>query len=233
MIIKHYPKNELGKDFVIGDIHGCFDEVKRLMKVNKFNKKKDRLFSVGDLVDRGEQSLDALKWLKKPWFFPVRGNHEQLAIDWSNGGGGSRHNYESNGGLWFINLSKRKQKNIAKIFDTMPVALDFITNHNGLCGIVHAECPHNNWKELVSFLEHQDKYDSRYPDNLKMIWGRNIIYTREEALHTIPNVANIDCVISGHTTLMNGPVNIGNRLYIDTGFVYKESWSKMTMINVI
>jgi len=54
-----YDRNNEGRDFVIGDLHGCYDELKdKLLDVN-FNEEVDRVFSVGDLVDRGPESLNA------------------------------------------------------------------------------------------------------------------------------------------------------------------------------
>jgi len=60
-LMQKLPSNTLGRDFVIGDLHGCFDLLERLMKAVDFNFDKDRLFSVGDLVDRGPYSLSCLQ----------------------------------------------------------------------------------------------------------------------------------------------------------------------------
>lgn len=79
MVFKRFEKNKEGRDFVIGDIHGCFDAVRAILGDVKFDESKDRLFSVGDLVDRGPDSIEAIDWIAKPWFHAVRGNHEQMA----------------------------------------------------------------------------------------------------------------------------------------------------------
>ena len=55
--------------YAVGDIQGCFEPFLSLMKQVKFNPDKDRLWSVGDLVNRGPQSLDVLRW-----FFDHRDN---------------------------------------------------------------------------------------------------------------------------------------------------------------
>ena len=55
-IVHTYEANLEGRDFVVGDIHGEYDQfMKELEKVN-FDKNIDRVFSVGDLVDRGKDS---------------------------------------------------------------------------------------------------------------------------------------------------------------------------------
>ena len=48
--------NKVGRDFVVGDVHGMFDRVAQALTKVQFNPSRDRLFSVGDLIDRGPQS---------------------------------------------------------------------------------------------------------------------------------------------------------------------------------
>lgn len=78
--MKSYPANMDGRDFIVGDLHGCYDELQLLLKHVKFNEKQDRLFSTGDLMDRGPKSLECVSLLSQPWFFPVLGNHEDLIL---------------------------------------------------------------------------------------------------------------------------------------------------------
>lgn len=79
--LKTIPANYEGRDFLIGDLHGCYDELMKLLNYVKFNPQFDRLFSTGDLVDRGPKSVECLSLLSKPWFFSVLGNHEDSLID--------------------------------------------------------------------------------------------------------------------------------------------------------
>ena len=87
--VRCFPRNERGRDFVVGDIHGMFDLVDTLLKRLKFNSGQDRLFAVGDLFDPGRERKQrerepdrALKWIRsRSWFHSVRGNHEQFLLD--------------------------------------------------------------------------------------------------------------------------------------------------------
>lgn len=75
-MIHRYTLNERGKDYAVGDVHGHFTKLQQQLDAIGFNQDVDRLFSVGDLVDRGPECDRVLDWLAKPWFHPVRGNHE-------------------------------------------------------------------------------------------------------------------------------------------------------------
>lgn len=78
--IKNVKCNTEGRDFIVGDLHGCYDELMRLLTHVNFNPKSDRIFSTGDLVDRGPKSLECLSLLAKPWFHAVLGNHEDVLL---------------------------------------------------------------------------------------------------------------------------------------------------------
>lgn len=49
--VKLFQTNKNGRDFVIGDLHGCYDDFLCVLEKLEFNKEKDRMFSVGDLVE--------------------------------------------------------------------------------------------------------------------------------------------------------------------------------------
>jgi len=64
--------------YVIGDIQGCFDELQELVEFISFNPKKDQLWFVGDLVNRGPKSLETLRYVKSlgKAAVIVLGNHD-------------------------------------------------------------------------------------------------------------------------------------------------------------
>ncbi len=63
--------------YVIGDIHGCYDEFTQMLDKIALSD-GDRLLLVGDYIDRGPDSLKMLRWLEHcpANVTPVRGNHD-------------------------------------------------------------------------------------------------------------------------------------------------------------
>jgi serine/threonine protein phosphatase 1 len=65
------------RTIVVGDIHGCWDEFRRLLEATAFSA-EDVLVTVGDFMDRGPGSWDLARFFKQtPNAFSVIGNHER------------------------------------------------------------------------------------------------------------------------------------------------------------
>jgi serine/threonine protein phosphatase 1 len=147
--VKRFAANTAGRDFAVGDIHGHFTRLRSALAAVDFDSAVDRLFSVGDLVDRGPECRDALAWLDKPWFHPVRGNHDDYVVRFDTC---DAENWVYNGGSWFAGLSLFEQKEFSVQFAELPIAIEVETTL-GLIGIVHADCPFPSWGQLRAELE--------------------------------------------------------------------------------
>jgi len=79
-ITKKLLWNNNGRDFVMGDLHGALPSVKLALRHVQFDSAVDRLFLVGDLIDRGVDSFGCLSLLKEPWCHAVMGNHEFMML---------------------------------------------------------------------------------------------------------------------------------------------------------
>lgn len=109
------PSNTAGRDFIVGDMHGCYDLFKAELEKVRFDAACDRVFSVGDLADRGPNSMACLRLLREPWFHAVRGNHEQMLLNYDYPSQRPDPLFQSddlflkNGGDWVHRLDEAEQ----------------------------------------------------------------------------------------------------------------------------
>ncbi len=220
----------LGRDFVVGDIHGAFDLVMRALEGVQFNPAVDRLFSVGDLVDRGDYSAMALEFLNEPWVFAVRGNHEQMVLELYASGqldeAALRFNEARNGMGWWRQTPPERQAALLAAFSKLPVALE-VETVRGIVGLVHAEVPIGmDWPSFIQRLEAYDEHTIQ-----SALWGRTRA-TKKNA----SGVQGVDRVYSGHTIQFDGALRLGNCYLLDTGAVLGakgEAPGKLSMVNMV
>lgn len=209
-LIKRFERNTAGRDFAVGDIHGHFTRLQAALDAIGFDPAVDRLFSVGDLVDRGPESLDVDTWLlRKPWFHAVRGNHEQMTIEANAAGRESNQCglHFINGGEWFYGISIVDQNCYSSILEDLPLLIE-VDTPGGVVGLVHADCPRSNWQDLVSAIELGDSESDHLISMCQ--WSRSRIKAGDRA-----GVEGVRAVVVGHTPLSAMTV-LGNVYHIDT-----------------
>lgn len=203
MLIQYLPGNAQGRDFVVGDLHGCRAALDALLAEARFDPACDRVFSVGDLIDRGPDSHGCVALLNEPWFFACRGNHEQMFIDayQSLAHGSASDSYEVsmcllNGGNWAVEgwqTGAPWLADYAAKFAKLPHLL-IVGEGARRFHVLHAELwsVENDLSDAwidAGFLEE----DSRYIDRL--LWSRSLMI--ENPPPDAP--AGLSPVYCGHT----------------------------------
>ncbi|MCU1717334.1 metallophosphoesterase [Pseudomonas sp. 5P_3.1_Bac2] len=221
-LIKRFTRNTDGRDFAVGDIHGCFTLLQAALDRAGFDSAVDRLFSVGDLVDRGPECRDVLEWLGKPWFHPVRGNHDDYVCRFNTC---DTENWFYNGGAWFASLAWDEQREFAAQFRELPIAIE-VETEGGLVGIVHADCPFHDWGQLqIELSELAEAKRLKLVKNTCM-WSRSRITDDDHA-----GVKGVRAVVCGHTPV-NAPVVLGNVFHIDTAGWLPHMRGYFTLLNL-
>ena len=228
--------------YVIGDIHGCFDEFMDMINKIQFNESTDILYFVGDYIDRGPKTYEVFRWLEKhtndQCYRFVRGNHEQ--------------EYIAN-----IKLLSQLNGNIIDNYDKLKDMSDYFDNYGTIgqlikhnhVGIVTL----NRWAEMFLAMPLHCMFEcnqSRYAvvhagirDNQDDLQFN--LYSREEAF--LSGGIDNTTVISGHSPTIvkgdfvyaNGKVFIyqhNSRIFydIDCGCVFRpiEADARLACIRI-
>ncbi len=123
-------KENMKRRILIGDVHGCYDELMLLLEKVKYSKGKDELIFLGDLINKGPHSVAVLKFVKENGHRTILGNHELgflRALD-----------HEKFMGRGFLKLKNELGGDLQEYGDwmrTLPLYIeedDFIAIHGGL-----------------------------------------------------------------------------------------------------
>ncbi|MBU9443024.1 metallophosphoesterase [Burkholderia multivorans] len=201
-LLHRHPANVAGRDFVVGDLHGCVDALRALLRDVSFDPARDRLFSVGDLVDRGPASETALELLDRPWCHVVRGNHEEV-LSLVARGKLPADAWRGIGGDWGADLPPERLRAYAARVDALPL-VRVIGEGATRFNVLHAEF----------FGSDADLDTGDYPPDVRerLIWGRDLV----QGLVDPGWQAGLSLTCSGHTPV-RVPQRIGAQWFIDTG----------------
>ncbi|MAD44729.1 MAG: metallophosphoesterase [Oceanospirillaceae bacterium] len=202
--LQTFTANPYGRDFVVGDVHGCVSALHRQLSALKFDYQHDRLFCTGDLVDRGPESAEALTLLDEPWFFSVIGNHEQLIYEgFCEQREEARELILQHGGEWILNYSEQDEwPDWFRKIESLPLGIELENHHGERVGVIHADYPLASWDTF---------------EQLTTPLATRAIWAREPFRHRLPGrIYDIDWVIYGHN-ITDHEIRLGNRLYIDSG----------------
>lgn len=218
--VLRFNANTDGRDFVVGDIHGAFDLVIDAMHKAAFDPAVDRLFAVGDLIDRGDGSHRCAKFLSMPYVHAVRGNHEDMLLQLHESGTPDpaiiKFLARRNGLGWWLTVSDEDRQNILAAIRKLPLAIEIATPR-GPVGIIHADVPAGMaWSE---FLERLEAGDTNAIETC--LSGRDRV--RRGNQDGVPGVGRI---FAGHTIQWDGIARFGNVFSLDTGAVFGHQGTK-------
>ncbi|MFM0053250.1 metallophosphoesterase [Caballeronia grimmiae] len=206
-VVCRHPANEIGRDFVVGDLHGCVDALRYLLREIGFDGSRDRLFSVGDLIDRGTDSLAAIELIDKPWFYPVLGNHEDSLIAVATGAM-RRQAWYAIGGSWAETLADEQLKTLATRLARLPL-VRVVGEGERRFNVLHAEFFGSDAE--LDAAEFADQTRSQ------MLWGRGLALGNAD-----PGLQRgLSPTYCGHTP-MRAVRQIGSQIFIDTGAFASE-----------
>ncbi|WP_231758211.1 metallophosphoesterase [Microbulbifer elongatus] len=148
-IYRKISQNRTGRDFVVGDVHGHLKQLQKQLNALAFDPDSDRLFCLGDVIDRGPDSRAMLDFIDQKNVFSILGNHEAMMIAGFESPTDVQLHF-SNGGKWFYELNRSEQSRLVDKVRQWPWAME-IETAQGTAGLVHADVPKRSW-EMVQKL---------------------------------------------------------------------------------
>ena len=194
---------------VIGDIHGCFYTLKDLVSKIKEKYQHIELYSVGDLVDRGNFSYEVIECIKAENIKFCAGNHDYMFYHFIH------HPGSEMGRIWIYNGSETTVNSYSERVEEMYKHLELINKaplfydlpdcfitHAGISSYYKSRLP----KKVLSNTEQIEKVMS-----LDLMNDHGILWTRD----TLMNLGKLQIV--GHTRHKEVTyLKKNNVVYIDT-----------------
>lgn len=235
-MILELKKNTEGRDFICPDIHGAFDLLDDKLAEVKFDFKRDRVISLGDLIDRGEYSHRALSYIKEDWFIPILGNHEDMMMKSYQYKYLDNHLYEkfynawiNNGGDWAEDLLDEEDfKDWYQALLSLPYYIEYKYDDKLLL-MTHADFPIGiTWKKLKEIIQNIKSPERSYFLN-ETLWNRKAakLYEKYQFIMSLIDekeairktydveVKDVDFAFCGHSFVAEETVIFYNRVFLD------------------
>ena len=212
--------NPRGRDLVVGDVHGCFRTLDRALVALRFDPASDRLFGVGDLVDRGAHSAEALVWLETRFEAVVMGDRERPLLYWFDP---HRRPSSLRRPEWLRRVPRTQHRRWRAALARMPIAVTIETAY-GAVGLVHADVPHLDWTVATAMLE------AGGPDHVDIALLGLDASEEEVRRHRSRPVAGLRALVHGHF-VVDEVERVGNRWNIDTGATFAGR-DRLTLLHV-
>ncbi len=250
-LIQQLDENTKGRDFIIGDLHGSLQKLYQAMENENFDPNIDRIISVGDLIDRGRNSLESLQLILEPWFYGVRGNHEDMLLAYFKYPENNSQNpgeFLNNGGTWIYDIQYDDEA-MSTLLYCMDKLMEYpaIIKVNGQNEyfVTHAERRIFSDDELNEV--YQNDNNARADEREYLNWSRDLIneglelcdpdWLKQQIKDENNPFILIEPTKSEHMTLtyvghtiLPKPVIYKSHAFIDTG-AYLDINGKLTFIN--
>lgn len=192
--------------YVMSDIHGLYDRYMEMLKKINFSD-NDKLYLLGDAIDRGDKSFEILfDVMKRDNVEMFLGNHEHMMLTYLNDTDRKVWFYEANGGKVtyeaFLKLDKDKQDEVIDyLYNTTVIKNVVINNH------------HYVFSHTSAYLE-KDLYTKDYKDNLmeiqSLVWNG---YPYDvDSLKYLDKIDDSITFISGH--IISRRLHNSDQIYI-------------------
>ncbi|MCD5385321.1 metallophosphoesterase [Candidatus Gracilibacteria bacterium] len=159
----------------IGDIHGCYKEFKLLIKKLDI-KEFDKVFLVGDIINKGPYSYKVLNFVYKnrKLYKCVLGNNEVNFLNFLKGNFNKNHKHFKK---LKNKIEKHKKYKLIKYLEELPLYIEekeYIVLHGGL--IPNKKIEDHSIDEITRLREYNGKlWYKYYNGNKKIIYGHNAL----------------------------------------------------------
>ena len=188
--------------YVIGDVHGCYDEMIALLNKIENQDPEAIIYFVGDFIDRGPKVWEVLEWAMEHItldgkYRAVRGNHEEMVLEWykewlkwRNNFLQTRDRYEWPEPRTRYDFYKQlRKRDLLKPYKLEPI-MEFFQNlpYNRLVTVKNAQQEEIKYRIVHAWYYHYEKIslkDQIYAN----IWERNLC----------GNTNSGEIIVHGHT----------------------------------
>lgn len=202
--------------YVMSDLHGVYDKYIDMLNLISFSE-KDKLYILGDIIDRGTASVKLFcDIMKRNNVVALLGNHELMMYDALTKNGRSYYYlWMNNGGEMteeeLSQLSDEEIENVIEYVSNMPVVIPELVVNDKKYYLAHSACARNALTV--------GNVKSDYYGVSKLVWTRLYPFFNFAKSNLFPDMNN-RMLITGHTMTWNytleDPSKTPGRIYTDT-----------------
>ena len=190
--------------FVIGDLDADLAKFEQALCSVNFNPSEDILFSLGDVIDRGDNSIALLKRFKELGVNMCLGNHEHMLLESLLAKDkGYYRLWVENGGRWHQDATDEELEFACKQLLKCP--LSYYVEYAGIkIGLSHTTCDDWDWNNPTQDIQQATG---------ALLWDRSLTKAKKPVINP-----SIDFSVHGHNTTKE-PYWLGNSYHLDTNYL--------------